>query len=56
MLFIGPDGCDWQADHTITGSIPGGTVQYFYDETLLTTPQGNRWFPCSEVGTVAIEW
>lgn len=56
VLFIGPDGCDWQADHSITGSIPGGTVQYFYNETLLTTPQGNCWFPCTEIGTVAIQW
>jgi len=54
--FVGPDGCDWRADHYIDGSIPGGTVSYFYDEILLTTPQGNCWFPCTETGTVDIEW
>jgi hypothetical protein len=54
--FTGPDGCLWRADHSITGSIPAGTVQYFYDETLLTMPQGNCWFPCTETGTVDINW
>lgn len=56
VQFVGPDGCDWQADHYIQGSIPGGTVQYFYDETLLTMPQGDCWFPCTETGTVDIDW
>ncbi len=54
--FTGPDGCLWRADHSITGNIPGGTVQYFYDEVLLTMPQGNCWFPCTEIGTVDILW
>jgi hypothetical protein len=54
--FVGPDGCDWRADHSITGSIPAGTVQYFYEETLLTMPQGDCWFPCTETGTVDIDW
>jgi hypothetical protein len=54
--FVGPDGCDWRAEHTIQGSIPSGTVSYFYDEILLTTPQGDCWFPCTETGTVEIEW
>ena len=53
---IGPDNCLWQIDHSITGSLPSGTVQYFYNETLLTMPQGNCWFPCTETGTVAIDW
>ncbi|HHH27718.1 MAG TPA: hypothetical protein ENK57_05150 [Polyangiaceae bacterium] len=30
---IGPDNCLWQIDHSITGSLPSGTVQYFYNET-----------------------
>ena len=53
---IGPDNCLWQLDHSITGSLPSGTVQYFYEETLLTMPQGNCWFPCTETGTVDIDW
>ncbi|MCA9625479.1 MAG: putative metal-binding motif-containing protein, partial [Myxococcales bacterium] len=56
VQFVGPDGCFWQADHFINGSIPAGTVQYFYQETLLTTPPGNCWSPCTETGTVKIDW
>jgi hypothetical protein len=56
VQFVGPDGCFWQADHFIDGSIPAGTVQYFYSETLLTMPQGDCWSPCTEVGTVEISW
>jgi len=54
--IIGPDDCLWKLDHSITGSLPGGTVQYFYEETLLTMPQGDCWFPCTETGTVDIDW
>ena len=56
VVFVGPDGCTWQADHSITGWIPSGTLTYFYDETLLTTPPGNCWSPCTETGTVDIDW
>ncbi len=56
VTFVGPDGCDWRADHYIDGSIPNGTVQYFYDEILLTMPQGSCWFPCTETGVVDIDW
>jgi hypothetical protein len=54
--FVGPDGCNWRADHYIDGSIPNGTVQYFYDEVLLTMPSGGCWLPCTETGTVDINW
>lgn len=56
VQIIGPDGCLWQNDHFITGSIPGGTVEYFYQETLLTMPGFDCWSPCTEVGVVEIDW
>lgn len=55
-IIIGPDGCQWQNDHFITGSIPDGTLEYFYQETLLTMPPFGCWNPCTEVGTVEIHW
>ncbi len=54
--FVGPDGCLWQADHFIDGSIPAGTISYFYQETLLTQPPFGCWSPCTETGTVDIDW
>lgn len=56
VQVIGPDGCLWQNDHTISGSIPAGTVSYFYQETLLTSPGFNCWSPCTETGVVDIQW
>ncbi len=56
VQVIGPDGCLWQLDHFITGSIPAGTVEYSYQETLLTSPPNDCWFPCTETGTVDIDW
>jgi hypothetical protein len=53
---IGPDGCLWRMDHYIEGSLPSGTLTYSYTETLLTTPPGNCWWPCTEVGTVEVQW
>lgn len=53
---VGPDGCLWRNDHFITGSIPAGTLDYFYEETLLTSPPGDCWSPCTETGTVSITW
>jgi len=54
--IIGPDGCTWRNDHFIDGSIPSGTLQYSYFETLLTDPDFGCWSPCTEVGTVEISW
>lgn len=54
--FLGPDNCLWRADHFISGSIPAGTVSYFYEETLLTQPGNGCWSPCTETGTVDINW
>jgi len=56
IQVTGPDGCQWRNDHTISGSIPGGTVQYFYSETLLTMPGFGCWQPCTETGVVDINW
>lgn len=53
--MIGPDGCLWQFDHTIEGTISSGQLFYFYEETLLSPPPG-CWFPCTETGTVQVEW
>ncbi len=51
------DGCLWRIDHFIDGSIPSGTVQYFYAETLLEPPPAvGCWSPCTETGTVDIHW
>lgn len=50
------DGCFWRVDHFIDGSIPSGTVQYFYQETLLTPQPNACWSPCTENGTVDIHW
>ena len=54
--IIGPDGCTWINDHFINGSIPGGTVQYSYQETLVPGQPGPCWFPCTETGAVTISW
>ncbi len=52
-----PDGCTWQNHHHIEGSLPSGTVSYFYEETLLATgPGGSCWSPCTETGVVQIIW
>jgi hypothetical protein len=53
--LIGPDNCLWQMDHEIQGSITSGTLSYAYWETLLSPPPG-CWSPCTEVGTVAVQW
>jgi hypothetical protein len=53
--IIGPDGCLWRLDHTISGVIASGELTYFYEETLLSPPQG-CWLPCTEVGDVEVEW
>jgi hypothetical protein len=54
--IVGPDGCTWRNDHFISGSIPNGTLEYFYQETLLTMPGFGCWSPCTETGTVDIDW
>ena len=52
----GPGGCLWINDHFINGSIPGGTVQYSYQETLLPNQGPGCWSPCTETGTVDVIW
>ena len=54
---MGPDGCLWQTDHHIGGSIPAGTLTYSYSEHVV--PQGPPkpcWSPCTEIGDVKIQW
>ena len=52
-----PDGCTWQMHHHIEGTIPSGTVTYSYSEMVIVTPPGVMcWFPCTETGTVKINW
>jgi hypothetical protein len=54
---IGPDGCLWQNSHHIEGTLTPGPLSYSYDELLLD-PMGQEgcWSPCTETGTVEIEW
>jgi hypothetical protein len=53
--LIGPDACLWQMDHTIQGWLPSGTLNYSYEETLLDNYPW-CWLPCTEVGTVDVQW
>jgi len=53
--LIGPDDCLWQTDHYIQGSLSTGTLTYSYYETLLDTGPA-CWNPCTEVGTVDVQW
>jgi hypothetical protein len=49
-----PDGCVWQTNHAITGSVSSGALSYSYTEMFV---EGEScWSPCTETGTVAIEW
>lgn len=55
--FPGPDGCTWQANHSITGFLPSGTISYGYMEHVVNKPPGAMcWQPCTETGTVAVEY
>jgi hypothetical protein len=49
-----PDGCVWQMTHHITGSVGSGSLDYAYEEIFV---EGEAcWFPCTETGTVEIQW
>lgn len=54
--LIGPDGCLWQTDHFIDGKLASGTLTYSYQEILLTPPPIDCWSPCTETGTVEVDW
>ena len=52
-----PDGCTWKMHHHIEGTIPTGMVSYSYSEAVIVKPPGtNCWSPCTETGTVKIDW
>ncbi|MFT3765958.1 MAG: MopE-related protein [Minicystis sp.] len=53
--FTGPDGCLWQADHKIQGNISSGQLTYSYSEHVVN-PKPGCWQPCTETGTVQIQW
>ncbi|MFO0759710.1 MAG: MopE-related protein [Byssovorax sp.] len=56
-MVIGPDGCLWEDDHFIEGSLSSGELSYSYAETMID-PMGQPscWSPCTETGTVEIKW
>jgi hypothetical protein len=49
-----PDGCVWETEHHITGSVGSGKLAYDYSEIFIEGVQ--CWFPCTETGTVEIQW
>jgi hypothetical protein len=49
-----PDHCSWQMGHLIQGSLSSGALTYSYSETLLSGV--NCWSPCTETGSVQIQW
>ena len=52
--YLGPDGCTWQTQHSITGTLPDGVLTYFYSEAPIAGM--NCWFACTETGTVQVNW
>jgi hypothetical protein len=51
----GPDGCLWQTNHHIEGNITTGQLTYKYSEMVIM-PKPGCWQPCTETGTVKINW
>jgi hypothetical protein len=49
-----PDGCVWRTNHQIQGNVSSGTLSYSYAEAVISGV--NCWFPCTETGTVQIQW
>ncbi|MBM4360121.1 MAG: hypothetical protein FJ096_18600 [Deltaproteobacteria bacterium] len=52
--YLGPDNCTWQTYHTIQGTLPNGVLTYSYSEGPIAGT--NCWFPCTETGTVKVDW
>ncbi len=52
--YLGPDNCTWQTYHTIQGNLPDGFLTYSYSEGPIAGM--NCWFPCTETGTVKVDW
>jgi hypothetical protein len=49
-----PDGCVWQTTHHINGTVGSGELGYEYSEVFIEGV--SCWFPCTETGTVEIQW
>jgi hypothetical protein len=49
-----PDNCTWRMTHHIEGTISQGVVSYSYAEMVVSG--FNCWQPCTEVGTVKVNW
>ena len=52
--YAGIDGCTWQTSHSIKGTLPDGSLTYFYSEKPIAGM--NCWQPCTETGTVQVNW
>lgn len=53
---VGPDGCVWEFNHRIQGSLPSGQLTYSYSERVVESNGRRCWQPCTEVGTVEVHW
>ena len=53
---LGPDGCTWETDHHIFGNIPDGTLSYGYEEFVIIAGPDFCWQPCTETGSVSVQW
>jgi hypothetical protein len=51
---LSPDGCVWQTNHQISGTVSSGELSYSYSEMWVEGV--NCWYPCTETGTVQIQW
>jgi hypothetical protein len=49
-----PDGCVWQTSHQISGTVGSGKLSYSYSEMVISG--FSCWYPCTESGTVEIQW
>jgi len=55
VTITGPDGCLWKTTHHISGTISSGQLSYSYAEAVVN-PKPFCWQPCTEVGTVKVNW
>jgi hypothetical protein len=58
VTLIGPDHCLWTTSHHIEGSMTEASLSYAYSEKIVPTPTNPIycWWPCTEQGTVAVQW
>jgi hypothetical protein len=50
-----PDGCTWETSHHIEGALSAVTLSYSYSEMVISGGM-DCWAPCTETGTVAVQW